>query len=46
MNQFTKRKRFNELLKDKTIVKNQKSFRILISTPSNEYELKKNIICL
>ena len=45
MNQFMKKKRFDEFLKNKTIVKNQKSFRIFILTPSNEYDLKINIIC-
>ena len=46
MNQFTKRKRFDEFLKDETIVKSQKSFRIFISTSSNEYDSKINIVCL
>ena len=44
MNQFTKRKRFDEFLKNEIIVKSQKSFRIFISTPLNEYDLKINII--
>ena len=46
MNQFTKKKRFDEFLKDETIIKNQKNFRIFISTPLNEYDLKINIVCL
>ena len=45
MNQFTKKKRFDEFLKDEIIVKNQKNFRIFTSTSSNEYDLKINIIC-
>ena len=40
-----KRKRFDEFLKDETIVKSQESFRIFISTPSNEYNSKINIVC-
>ena len=46
MNQFTKKKRFDKFLKNETIVKNSKSFRIFILTSSNEYDLKINIICL
>ena len=44
MNQFTKKKRFDEFLKNEIIVKNQKNLRIFISTPSNEYDLKINIV--
>ena len=45
INQFAKKKRFDEFLKNETIVKSQKSFRIFISTSSNEYDLKINITC-
>ena len=45
MNQFTKKKRFDKFLKNETIVKSQKSFRIFISTSSNEYDSKINIVC-
>ena len=44
MNQFIKKKCFDEFLKNETIVKSQKSFRIFISTSSNEYNLKINIV--
>ena len=40
-----KRKRFDEVLKNKTIMKSQKNFRIFILTSSNEYDLKINIFC-
>ena len=46
INQFIKRKRFDEFLKNETIVKNQKNLRIFISTSSNEYNSKINIVCL
>ena len=45
MNQFTKKKRFDKFLKNETIVRNQKSLRIFISTLSNEYDSKINIVC-
>ena len=45
MNQFTKKKRFNEYLKDETIVRNQKNLHIFISTPLSKYDLKINIVC-
>ena len=41
-----KRKRFNQFLKDETIMKNQESFCIFILTSSNEYNLKINIVYL
>ena len=46
MNQFTKKKRFDEFLKNEIIMKSQKSFCIFISTSSSEYNLKINIVCL
>ena len=46
MNQFTKKKYFEKFLKNKTIIKSQKKFRIFILISSNEYNLKINIICL
>ena len=39
-----KKKRSDKFLKDETIVKNQKNFRIFISTSSNEYNLKKTLL--
>ena len=45
MNQFTKKKHFNEFLKNEIIIKNQENLRIFISTSSNEYNLKIKIIC-
>ena len=44
MNQFTKKKRFDKFLKDETIMKSQKNFRIFISTSLNEYDSKINIV--
>ena len=44
MNQFAKRKRFEDFLKDETLMKNQDS--LCVSTTSNEYDLKVNIMCL
>ena len=41
-----KKKCFDDFVKNETIVKSQKSFRIFISTSLNEYDLKINIIYL
>ena len=45
INQFTKKKRSDEFLKDETIMKSQKNLRIFISTSSNKYDSKINIAC-
>ena len=44
MNQFTKKKSFENFLKSETLMKNQKNFNA--STTFNEYNSKINIMCL
>ena len=43
MNQFAKRKRFDNFLKSGTLMKNQKN--LYVSTMFNEYDSKMNIAC-
>ena len=43
MNQFAKKKRFENFLKNETLIKSQKS--LCVSTAFNEYNLKINIMC-
>ena len=43
INQFAKRKRFENFLKDETLMKSQNNF--CVSTTFNKYNLKINIMC-
>ena len=44
INQFAKKKRFKDFLKDETLIKSQNN--LCVSTTFNEYNSKMNIMCL